>query len=342
MKKTKFLALALVAVMGLSLAACSKPADTTGDVATTPTDPKVEFSMATTLNPDHPAAQALQFFADKALEKSGGSVVLTLFPNSQLGGNNEIIESCKSGTVNIMPMANVSGLGQFSAKASVIGLPYVFQDENHLHKAIDGEVGQIINEDLKANGFKVLYWVDGGFRSVITKDKPIATTKDLKGLRIRVQPNEVATNTLNAMGAAAVGMNQGDVYSALEQKMLDGWENNPQTLLSLKLYEVSKAFSFTNHFTAPDLVVMNAAMFDKLTDNQKKALEEAALEAQAFQRDLWAKSTSETIEELKGLGVTFTDVADLTPFVTATQSVRDNWGKTNGTELLEKIEAAKN
>ncbi len=350
MKKTLAMVMASVMALTLVFAGCSKPATPApaptpapgagaGTPAPAPAEKEVKFSIATTLNPDHPVAKSAQLFADEA-KKNNASLALTLFPNSQLGGNNEMIESCQSGTVNIMPVANISGLSQFAARAGAISLPYVFQDADMLHRAIDGEPGAIIEGDLEKAGFKVLYWLDGGFRSVIA-NKEVKTPADLKGLKVRVQPNKVSTDALNAMGAVATPMNQGDVYSAIEQNMIQGWENNPQTLLSLKLYEVSKVFSFTNHFTAPDVLIMNNDLFNKLSDAQKKGLEDAAVVGQDFIRTEWEKNTTATIEELKKLGVTFVEIDNQDDFFKLTQGVRDEWAKANDAELLNKIYALK-
>jgi TRAP-type C4-dicarboxylate transport system substrate-binding protein len=141
------------------------------------------------------------------------------------------------------------------------------------------------------------------------------------------------------MGAIATPMAQGEVYSALQQGVLDGWENNPVTLLTLKLYEVSDYFSWTRHFMVPDIILISKQSFEKLTPEQQKAMVEAGAEAQVKQREYWNAFITKTVEELKANNVKFNDV-DAAPFVKAVQSVWDDYSKKFGTELLDLIKSA--
>jgi len=153
---------------------------------------------------------------------------------------------------------------------------------------LDGPPGQQLIADTNKAGFVFLFWADAGSRSVINNKRPVNSPEDLKGLKSRVMNSKLMVDTLNALGAIATPMGQGEVYSALQQGVLDGWENNPTTLYTLKLYEVSKYYSWTRHFSTPDVILMSRKVFDKLTPEEQKAMVEAGKEASVKGRKFWA------------------------------------------------------
>ena len=287
----------------------------------------VVLKLSNVLPDGNPTTESLVFFAEKVKEKTGGEVEVRLFNNSALGGQREALESMQAGTLE-MCMANAGPMAQFVPTMDVLSLPYVFQSTEHMIKA-----------DIDKAGFVFLYWGDGGSRNLINNKKPITKPEDLKGLKIRVMDSRLMVNTLNAMGAIATPMAQGEVYSALQQGVLDGWENNPVTLLTLKLYEVSDYFSWTQHFMVPDLVLISKQAFEKLTPEHQKALLEAGRESEAKQREYWNAFVGKTVEELKSHNVKFNDV-DIAPFVQSVQPVWEDYTKKFGTELLDLITSA--
>ncbi|MBC7240260.1 MAG: DctP family TRAP transporter solute-binding subunit, partial [Chloroflexi bacterium] len=183
-----------------------------------------------------------------------------VFPSSQLGEQRDALEGMKVGTLE-MAMVAAGPLGQFVPQVDVLNLPYMFRGLDHLHKALDGDAGKKLISYIDQAGYEFLFWMDAGTRNVINNKRPIYKPEDLKGLKIRVMPSKIMVDTLNLMGAIATPMGQGEVYSALQQGVIDGWENNPPTLLTLKLYEVSKYFSWTRHFCVPDVVLMSKKVF---------------------------------------------------------------------------------
>ena len=292
-------------------------------------------------SPDgNPTTDSMVFFAEKVKEKTGGTVEVRLFNNSALGGQREALESLQAGTIE-MCMANAGPMGQFVPTMDVLSLPYVFQSTDHMFKALNGKAGEMLKADIDKAGFVFLYWGDGGSRNLINNKRPITKPEDLKGLKIRVMDSKLMVNTLNAMGAIATPMAQGEVYSALQQGVLDGWENNPVTLLTLKLYEVSDIFSWTRHFMVPDLVIISKQAFAKLTPEQQKAMLEAGREAEGKQREYWNAFVGKTVEDLKAHNVKFNEV-DVAPFVKAVQPVWEEYRAKFGTELLDLIIAANN
>lgn len=300
------------------------------------------LKISTTLPVGNPSVEALEFFAKKVTTDSKGELDVKVFTNSQLGGNRDGLEGLLLGTLE-MVMVTAGPLSQFVPTADLVSLPYMFQSTDHLHAALDGKPGEMIGNDMRAKGFVPMFWLDGGSRSIINNKRPVYKPEDLNGLKIRVQPSNVTINMGNAMGAIAVSMEQGEVYGALEQGVLDGWENSPTTLHSLKLYEVSKYFSETNHLMAPDVLLMSKKVHDKLSSSEKEIVIQAAKDAQDFQRKLWVEREEKIVEELKSFGVQFNKVDDLTPFVERTKSLWDDYSKKNknGKMLIEEVQKLK-
>lgn len=301
---------------------------------------KVVMKLSSVLPEGHPTHEAMLFFADKVKEKTHGQIEIQVFPNSQLGEQRDALEGMKVGTLE-MAMSATGPLAQFVPTIDVLNLPYLFKSLDHMHNVLDGEPGKKLAEDIEKSGFKFLFWMDSGSRNIINNKRPINKPEDLKGLKIRVMTSNLMVDTLNKMGAIATPMGQGEVYSALQQGVLDGWENNPPTLLTLKLYEVSKYFSWTRHFMIPDVVLMSKKVYDKLTPEQQQAIIEAAKEAQAKQRELWANYEEKAVEELKQKGIIFNEVPDITPFAEKVKPVWKTYTDKFGTQLVDMIQNTK-
>lgn len=301
--------------------------------------PKV-LKLSSVLPEGHPTHKAMVFFADLVKEKTKGEIEIRVFPSSQLGEQRDALEGMKVGTLE-MAMVAAGPLGQFVPQVDVLNLPYMFRSLDHLHKALDGEAGKKLIGYINQAGYEFLFWMDAGSRNIINNKRPIYKPEDLKGLKIRVMPSKIMVDTLNLMGAIATPMGQGEVYSALQQGVIDGWENNPPTLLTLKLYEVSKYFSWTRHFTVPDVVLMSKKVYDSLTPEQQKAIKEAAVEGMAKQREFWADFEGKAVEELKTKGIAFNDVPDLTPFAEKVKPVWEGYISKFGKELIDAIQGVK-
>lgn len=336
-KKMVLLAVIMTMLVSIGLTGCGKKEETKAAVKAK------TIRISTTLTEGNPSVEALKLFAKTATEKSGGTMDVKVFANSQLGGNRDGLEGLMSGTLE-MVMVTSGPAAQFVPIVDVLGLPYIFQSADHMHAVLDGEPGKILGKKLNEKGFEHMFWLDGGSRSVINNKRPVNSPEDLKGLKIRVQPAKSTIELMNAMGAIATPMEQSEVYSALEQGVIDGWENSPVTLLSLKLYEVSKYFSYTNHLMLPDMLLMSKKVYDGLSDKDKQVLREAAKEAQTKQRGLWADYEGKAIKELETKGVKFNQIKDTTPFVNAVRPVWKTFTTANGADgedLIKKIEALK-
>jgi len=332
-KSTSTVLLNVIMVTALGLA---------GSVGSTPSAAaeKIVLKASSVLPDTHPNNRSMKLFGDKVKEKTKGLVEVQVFGNSQLGEQRDNLEQLKLGTLDMMVTA-AGPLGQFVPTVDVVSLPYVFRDLDHMHKAVNGAPGKKLAENINKAGFVFLYYTDSGSRNLINNKRPVYTPEDLNGLKIRVMNSQLMVNTLKDMGAIATPMGQGEVYSALQQGVLDGWENSPTVLLQLKLYEVSKYFSWTRHFISPDIILMGKKSWDKLSPDQQKAVMEAATEAAVEQPKMWAADENTSVDELKKKGVLFNEIKDVKLFQAKVQPVWKTYTDKHGTDLLTQIQNIK-
>lgn len=217
-------------------------------------------------------------------------------------------------------------------------MPFVFRDQVHMRKVIDGEIGDEILAKITDSEFNLvaLAWMDGGTRNIYTK-KPVRKIEDLKGMKIRVQGNPIFIETINAMGGNGIAMDTGEIFSALQTGVIDGAENNPPTLLEHNHYQNAKFYSLTGHLILPEPIVMSKITWNKLTPEQQVLVKNTAKAAQVQERELWDAKSASSEAKLKAAGVEFIDI-DKKPFYEATASIRDKYGAPYA-DLIKRIEA---
>ena len=298
--------------------------------------PKYKLKLATQLPESHPIAAATTLYAKKVNERSKGAIEITVFNNGTLGQERDLVEGMKLGTID---MANVNGalMTGFAPRWQVFSLPYIFQSEEHMYKVVNGPIGQEMFKDLEKNGIKGMVYHWSGFRSVTTKKGPINTPDDLKGLKIRTMPSKTMVDALNAMGGIATPMDQGAVYNALQSGVLDGWENNPATVLSYKMNEVCPYFSYTNHFATPNIMLMSTKTWEKLPADMQKLLMDVAAESQKDESDIFHKNEKETVDKLTAAGMKF-NTLDTTPFYEKAKPLWKSAEEVVGKNILDDIE----
>ena len=290
-----------------------------------------------TLGEDHPMTQALRFMSTELEKRTNGEVKLDVYPNSQLGGNKEMVEGVALGTIDIAQQF----AGTFSSyvpEMEILVQPFLFKSEDGLFKALNGKAGEILAGALEKKGFVPLTYFYGGSRSFINNERPINTVEDLKGLKIRVIGVKTVIKAVNQMGAIATPMSQDEVYSALQQGVIDGWENSPVTMYSLKLYEQSKYFSYTRHLMTPDLVALSKVSAKKIGDKNLAILKDLAKEASELERKLWAENEGKMVQEMTEKGwVEFNEIADITPFADATKDLLEEYEAKYKNGLVEAV-----
>ena len=266
---------------------------------------------------------------------------LDIFPNGQLGSETQTLEQIQTGTLDLAKVGGAT-LGNFVPVSKVFSLPYLFRDEAHNWAVLDGEIGREILDKLavtaagKPSGFRGLGYYDAGSRNFYTK-KPILSPEDLEGLKLRVMNDPVAIDMVSALGAAPTPISWGVLYTALQQGVVDGAENNPPSFVSSRHFEVCKEFSFDHHTRVPDVLLVATLTWDRLSEEEQSWLEQAAAESSVFQRKVWAEGVKDSLEEMAREGVTVHE-PDMQPFVDATESVRSKYAVGEMKSLVERIQ----
>jgi tripartite ATP-independent transporter DctP family solute receptor len=294
------------------------------------------WKLASVLPASHPVHQALVFFADKVAEKTKGDVKITVYPAGQLGQEKDYIEGIKLGAMEMTKVSSAP-LGQFSPSLQVVSLPFIWRNLEHQNSVLSGPIGTRLMNDLDKQGFKGLAFFDAGFRNVTTRDKPVKVPADLKGLKIRVMQSKPLIDTINAFGATAVPMGQSEVYVALQQKVIDGWENNEPTVLTFNMQEVCKYFSYTRHTSIPDILVMNKQLFDSVPKSTQTAILEAAAQSAPYQRKVWADYIDDAVKQLKAKGMEFNEVTNIADFQALAKPIYKEFEPIVGADLIEAI-----
>ena len=298
------------------------PAATTGAgaaAAPTKVDPlTIKFAHAGA--DTHPYSIGLQQWGPVLERASGGAIKLQIFGNAQLGGERELAEGTRLGTINMSSVAADGPLPAFVPELQALGLPFIVRDRPHAYAIMDGAIGKQFEEKLEAQGIHVLTWWELGFRNMTTKNKPINGPDDIKGLKMRVQESKVWIEFMNAMGAIPTPIPFNELYSALQQGVVDGQENPIVTIMAQKFYEVQKQVALTEHVYTALPVMANKKWWDGLTADQRKVLTDTAKESQKLQREAVTKVNNEGLEYLKSQGVNITSPSKQ-PFMELTKNV---------------------
>jgi tripartite ATP-independent transporter DctP family solute receptor len=288
----------------------------------------------------YPTVEALVLMGHKLEKATNGRLTFQMFPAMQLGGEKEMIEQAQVGALQIARIS-VGPMGPVVDELNVFNMPFVFRDEAHMRKVIDGPIGKELLDKLTANPSSrlvALGWMDAGTRNVYAK-KPVTRPADLKGLKIRMMGNPLFVDTMNAMGGNGISMGFGELYTALQTGVVDGAENNPPTFVTHKHHEIAKVYSLTGHLIIPEIFVYSKRSWDALAKGDQDLIRKLSREAQMEQRGLWDKMTRESEDKLKAAGVQFVNV-DKAAFFKATQPVRDKYGAKYAA-LIKRIQDTK-
>jgi tripartite ATP-independent transporter DctP family solute receptor len=284
----------------------------------------------------YPTVEAIVRMGAKLEKASNGRLTLQMYPQMQLGGEKEMIEQAQVGALQIARIS-VGALGPVIDELNVFNMPFIFRDEAHMRKVIDGPIGDELLQKISANPqtrLIALGWMDAGTRNVYS-NKPVTKPSDLKGMKVRMMGNPIFVETMNAMGGNGVAMGFNELYSAMQTGVVDGAENNEPTVLAQNHYQVAKVYSLTGHLIIPEMFVFSKVSWDKLGKDDQALLRKYSREAQFEQRKLWDEKTAKATEELKAKGVQFVP-ADKEAFFKATQPVRDKYGA-KYSALLQRI-----
>ena len=275
---------------------------------------------------------------EELAKKSGGSLKLNIYPNQQLGSERQCLELLQIGSLG-MTKVSAAVMENFSPQMKVFGLPYLFKDKEQTFRVLDGSIGKALLDGGEKYWLKGLGYYDAGSRSFYTVKAPVETPDDLKGLKIRVMESVTAMNMIKSMGGAPTPISSGELYTALQQGVVDGAENNPPTFFLTRDYEVCKFFSLDEHTTIPDVLIMSTHLWNSLNAQEKIWVQEAADASVLYQRKLWAIAEEEALTAVQKAGVTITR-PDKAPFKEKVISVYESY-KDNAEmySLIKKIQA---
>jgi tripartite ATP-independent transporter DctP family solute receptor len=243
------------------------------------------------------------YMADDLEKLSGGSMAMEIYPSQQLGTERQCLELLQIGSLD-MTKVSAAVMENFSPDMKIFGLPFLFKDRTHLFNVLDGEIGKKLLDGGEKYWLKGLGYYDSGSRSFYTKTKPVNTPDDLKGLKIRVMESVTAMNMVKSLGGSPTPISWGELYTSLQQGVVDGAENNPPSFYLSRHYEVCKYFSLDEHTSVPDVVLVGTHLWESLNEQQKIWLQEAVNNSVKYQRKLWAEAEEEALREVQKAGVT--------------------------------------
>ncbi len=256
----------------------------------------IKFSHV--VSPDTPKGKAAEFFAKRVEELSHGKIKVQVYPNAQLGGDKAVLRKMKFNAVQ-MAAPSFSKFTGLVPQLGLFDLPFLFKDENHLHKVLDGEVGKKLRDMVTKKGYVALAYWDNGFKQLTDSKRALIKPEDCKGLKFRVMSSKVLIEQFKALGAIPVVLPFSEVYSALQQGVVDGQENTISNIYTKKFYEVQRYMTMTNHGYLGYLVVMSKRFWNKLPDDLKKVVIQAMKEATQKER-MWAKElNNEQLNKIK-------------------------------------------
>ncbi|WP_416357588.1 TRAP transporter substrate-binding protein [Aureimonas phyllosphaerae] len=284
-------------------------------------------------HPDgYPTVEGVKYFGELVKERTAGRYEVEVYHSAQLGEEKDTIEQVRSGVIqlNRVSMAPFNG----TVKETIVpALPYVFRDEEHMHKVMDGPVGDQIKAAFEPAGLVALAFYDAGSRSFYNSKKPIRTVADLAGLKFRVIQSDIFVDMTSALGANATPMPYGEVYSSIETGVIDGAENNFPSYDTARHVEVAKYYSLDQHTILPEVFVMNKAAFDGMTPEDQAIFRQAAKDSVGRQRELWTAMTESSRKKVEEAGAEINEV-EKQAFIDAMKPVYDKHVKD---DVLRKL-----
>lgn len=309
--------------------------------ATVPAGAATELKLGHCAGTDDPYHIGATRFAELADQYTSGALRVQVFPSCQLGsGEREMIEGVKLGTLEMVLTASAPIAG-FEPKFMLFDLPFLFRDNPHAHRVLDGPIGQKVAATLEPHGMKLLAWMESGFRNMITTKRRITSPDDMRGLKFRVMENPVYVSMFRNLGSTGVPIPSPEVYTSLQTGVVDGYEHPVGAYMGIKAYEVAKLVALTGHAYTPAPILMNLATFRRLPAAQGDALLKAAQDAAVYERGYVAKTLEEFKAKLSARdGVQFYAI-DKQPFQQRMGPVYREFEAKVGKDLIEAILQAK-
>lgn len=268
----------------------------------------------------YPTVEAVKYMGELLNESTDGRVCVEVFHSAQLGEEKDTIEQTQLGVIDM----NRVSLGPFNnliEETKVFSLPYIFRSTEHMHKVVDGEIGDEVLEAFQDHNLVGLAYYDSGSRSFYNKQRPIASIEDVDGLKFRVMQSDIFVDMVDALGGNATPMPYGEVYSSIQTGVIDGAENNWPSFESSGHYEVAGYYTLDQHLIVPEVLVMSKASFEKLSDEDQASVREAAKQSVGKMRELWAEREKASEEKVRAAGVEVITEIDKKPFIDSMKPV---------------------
>ncbi len=321
-----FLQLVLLPVALIFISGCSQQ------------DAVTAIKLAHGLDISHPVHKGMVYFAEQVAERSNGQMRIDIYPSGQLGSERQCLELLQIGSLG-MTKVSAAVLENFAPRMKVLGLPYLFRDDEHAWAVLNGPIGKGLLLEAQNYWLRGVCFYDAGSRSFYTKDRPINSPDDLDGLKVRVMNSQTAMQMVKALGGAPTPISFGELYTALQQGVVDGAENNPPSFYTSRHYEVCKYYSIDEHSTVPDVMLIGTNTWERLTAQEQTWLQEAADASVDYQRKVWASSEQEALDAVKAAGVQI-NYPDKSPFAARVEGIYEGY-KDNPEiyELIQQIQA---
>ena len=289
----------------------------------------------------YPTVEAVKAMAKEVEARTGGRICIEVYPSAQLGDEKDAIEQAQLGVIDMIRVS----FGTFNdivPETRLFSLPYLFRSAEHQHHVLDGPIGEEAGKAFEAYGLVHLANYDAGSRNFFNSRRPIKSIADLKGLKIRVMQNDVFVDMMRSLGANAMPMPYGEVYSAIQTGAIDGAENNWPSYESSGGYEVAPYYTLDEHLMVPDLLAMSKITWDRLSPEDRAIIKAAARNSETLQRKLWAGREKKSEEKVLAAGVKVVRNIDKQPFIDAMKPVYDKYVTTpEARDLVSRIKATK-
>jgi len=285
--------------------------------------PETVLKLGHGLDPNHPVHRAMEHMQRRVAELSAGRMRIDIYPSQQLGSERELLELLQLGSLGMTKVSSAV-LEGFAPKYKALSVPYVFRDREHRFRVLEGEIGRELLLDSQKYWLRGLTYYDAGSRSFYTKDRPVRTPEDLVGLKIRTLESATQVRMVNELGGSATPISWGELYTALQQGIVDGAENNPPSFHTSRHYEVCKWYSLDEHTAIPDVLLVSTIVWETLSDQEREWLTEAARESSEVQKELWRAAEDEALRVVQEAGVTVL-YPDKAPFIEKVEPLYESY-----------------
>ena len=336
--RRQFLTTLAAAGMATALSACGGSSNGSNAGSAAGGSSTFNLKLGHNLAEDHAVHIQLTSFVENVKTKTNGAINIQIIPNGTLGSEADMISQIQAGALD-MAKVSASTLGNFSEKYNAFSVPYVFDDQTHYYSYMDSDSAAAVFESTDDQGFRGLTWLDSGSRSFYTKDTAIRTPADLKGLKIRTMDSQMAIDMMNCLGGSATVMGYSDIYTGMQQGVIDGAENNVTALRDHG--DVTKYYCFDEHTRIPDIIVISSNVWNQFSDEQKSIVSECAKSATEEYKTAWKNFEDEVLAAAVEKGVELIEDVDIAAFQAAVQPIYDNLKTSNPTTyaVVEEIRA---